>query len=255
GWLAPKEQIKIDFFRNLRQWRWVEKNIPSLKTLASKNIKEWYKLWKSNAPYVNVTNAEFTNIKKMEAAINENTTCTGRSKTFETLLGAGGQREQWTNQPGDGIPDVGRLLQGLPAYRKVTSGISQKGKPLFIITDGCIDIRNQTEDIQDRFVHYLHSVTKAMQAKVDVGLARKGRYSYPTLSVIRVFGSIEFKNLLLNCDKLFALSQSDEIDRQKRDVGMLEDSRIKEMMDDEDLVVIRSEEFQKIYDEYIESVE
>uniref|UniRef100_UPI001930E422 transglutaminase domain-containing protein n=1 Tax=Endozoicomonas atrinae TaxID=1333660 RepID=UPI001930E422 len=42
GWLAPKEQIKIDFFRNLRQWRWVEKNIPSLKTLASKNIKEWY---------------------------------------------------------------------------------------------------------------------------------------------------------------------------------------------------------------------
>ncbi|WP_175404750.1 hypothetical protein, partial [Endozoicomonas atrinae] len=245
GWLAPKEQIKIDFFRNLRQWRWVEKNIPSLKTLASKNIKEWYQLWKSNVVYTLGWGSSFTVLNKTAPDISN-----GRSKTFETLLGSGGQLEQWTDQPGEGIPDVGRLLQGLPAYRKVTSGLSHMGKPLFIIADACIDIRNQTEDIQDRFVHYLHSVAKAMQAKVDVGLAIKSHYS-GKLSVKRLFSVDDFKVLLRYNVTSYGIITAEQI----RNVGMLEDSRIKGMMDDEDLVVIRSEEFQKIYDEYIESVE
>lgn len=252
-WLKPKTQIPINFFENLRHWRWIEKSIPSLKTLASENIKDWYQLWKSNLIPFQPNESQQENLQKMAPKMDENITCTGRSETFETLLGVVSRLEQWTDQPEDGIADIGRLLQGLPAYKKATSGLSQKGKPLFIITNGFIDTRNQAEEIQTRFAHYLYNFTKDLQTTVHIGLARRTNYSFQAFQVVKPNSIVDFTNLLLNFDKLFALSDVDDIARQKSYIGMLEQTKIKKMMDNEDIVVIQSADLQKIYDEYIES--
>ncbi|WP_257294354.1 AAA family ATPase [Endozoicomonas sp. YOMI1] len=260
-WVEPKKEPSFNRFLNLKQWRWIEENISSLRMLANQNIEYWYNLWKRNERSFNFPIRYTEQLNEMVTEIDEDTMPTGCSETFETLLGASAKLEQWTDQPEDGIPDISRLLQGIPAYKKVASSQSQVGKPLFLMTNGFIDTRGQPEETQTRFAHYLYKRTQVLRAPVSIGLAGREHLSFRPFHVDKPTSTVHVKNLLLNYDKVFATdkyynaeSASEFVAKQKDNVAMLEDARIKKMMDCEDLVVIRSEDVQKIYDEYIESL-
>ncbi|WP_257284819.1 transglutaminase domain-containing protein [Endozoicomonas sp. SESOKO1] len=253
-WLEPETESSHGLFENLRQWRWIEANIPPLKTLASRMIEYWYKLWRHSERTINISRRYTEQLNAMMTEIDEDTVPTGCSETFETLLGAAAKFEQWTDQPEDGIPDVSRLLQGIPAYRKVASSQSQAGKPLFLLPNGFIDTRNQPEETQTRFAHYLYKRTQALKAPMCIGLAGREHFIFKPFQVVKPTSTVHVKNLLLNYDKLFVTDDPQWITRQKDNIEVLENTRIKKMMDCEDLVIIRPEDLQKIYDEYIESL-
>ncbi|MBO9493173.1 hypothetical protein J7438_03570 [Thalassotalea sp. G20_0] len=260
-WIEPKVVQPFNLFLNLKQWRWIEANVPSLGMLANQNIENWYNLWKHNERPFIFSSRYNEQLNEMVTEIDEDTMPTGCSETFETLLGASAKIEQWTDQPEDGIPDISRLLHGIPAYRKVTSSQSQVGKPLFLMTNGFIDTRNQPEETQTRFAHYLYKRAQSLKAPMSIGLAGREGFRFRPFHVFKPTSTVHVKNLLLNYDKVFtpdkhccAENVSGFVAKQKDNVAMLENTRIKKMMDSEDLVVIRSEDVQKIYDEYFESL-
>ncbi|MGI2028934.1 hypothetical protein [Endozoicomonas acroporae] len=260
-WFKPRVDYSFNLFLNLKQWRWIEANVPSLGMLANQNIENWYDLWKNNELPFSFSRRYTQQLNEMVTEIDEDTLPTGCSETFETLLGASAKIEQWTDQPEDGIPDISRLLHGIPAYRKVTSSQSQVGKPLFLMTNGFIDTRNQPEETQTRFAHYLYKRAQSLKAPMSIGLAGRENLSFRPFHVVKPTSTVDVKNLLLNYDKFFVPDKyyrdqyiSEFVAKQKDNAEMLENTRIKKMMDSEDLVVIRSEDVQKIYDEYIESL-
>ncbi len=253
-WLEPKTKEPLNILQNLKQWRWIEENIPQLRMCANHNIEYWYDLWRRNETPFNILPGYTEQLNAMVTAIDEDTVPKGGSETFEMLLGASAKLEQWTDQPDDGIADIGRLLQGNPAYRKVASSQSQRGKSIFLMTNGFIDTRNQSEEIQTNFAHYLHSLTQSLKAPVYIGLAGREGFRFNPFHVVKPKNTVDFKNLLLNFDKLFTTDYPRLVDRQKGNAEILKNTRIKKMMRCDDLVVIRSEDVQKIYDEYVESL-